>query len=386
MGDTYEEKVRRIMTTLNHQEPDRVPIMSMFETFSIPFAGGSIAELNANPEKEIEYYSAPHRAIYSDCALSCGLMSDARSAECIGSESHFVSEDGSTIQHKEITPMEAEEYPELIADPEGYIFNKMLPRKAKKLAGSNEEKYAAIKSLVDHWKTKGMVQAQLNEIVKNELQVPVMLGAFAYPALDYIFDFLRGFKGISLDMRRRPEEVVAACEAVYPLQKAFMGIPDSAESVPEFPFYSTMMHIPTFINAKQFERFFLPTYEKLIYRVHELGGKLMIFLEGNWESKYDWLNSLPDNFVIGIIEDDDIFAAKKKIGDKITLAGGMPAQKLKLASKEECIDYAKKLIDELAPGGGYIFSTDRALLSKNDVNIENLTETFNFVREYGVYK
>ncbi|WKY47383.1 helix-turn-helix domain-containing protein [Eubacteriaceae bacterium ES3] len=74
MGDTYEEKVRRVMTTLNHQEPDKVPIMSMFETFSIPFAGGTIEELNAHPEKEIEYYTTPHRAMYKAFNELAGML------------------------------------------------------------------------------------------------------------------------------------------------------------------------------------------------------------------------------------------------------------------------------------------------------------------------
>ncbi|WKY48148.1 uroporphyrinogen decarboxylase family protein [Eubacteriaceae bacterium ES3] len=386
MGDTYEEKIKRIITTVNHQEPDKVPILSLFETYSIAYAGGTVQEMTDHPEKEIEYYCAPHKDIYSDVLLAAGLVFDAKSAECMGSESHFVSEDGTTVQHKEMTPMEADEYPELIADPEAYIFNKMLPRKAKKLAGNNEEKYAAIKALVDHWKMKGMVQGQLIEKLKTEYQLPTMIAGFAYPPLDYIFDYLRGFKGISMDLRRHPKEVEAACEAMYKIADGFMGVPDQVMSVPEFPFYATMMHIPTFINPKQFERFFLPTYEKLIYKIHERGGKLVMFLEGNWESKYDWLNSLPKNFAVGIIEDDDIFEAKKKIGDNITIAGGMPMEKLKLGTKEECKDYAKKLIDELAPGGGYIFSTDRAMLSGGDAKAENLIETFNFVHEYGVYK
>lgn len=212
MGDSYQEKINRIRTTVNHQEPDKVPILSMIGTYAVHYAGGTIQEMADHPEKEIEYYSSIHKDLYSDITFSAGSVFDARSAECIGSESHFISEDGATIQHKEITPMEADEYPELIADPEGYIFNKMLPRKAKKLAGTTEEKYAAIKDLVDHWKVKGMVQGQLAEKLKNEFQLPIMLGGFAYPPLDYIFDYLRGFKGISMDMRRNANEVVAACE------------------------------------------------------------------------------------------------------------------------------------------------------------------------------
>lgn len=386
MGDTYQERINRIKTTVNHQEADKVPILSMIGTYAVHYAGGTIQEMADHPEKEIEYYCEPHKKLYSDAAYTAGCVFDAKSAACLGSESHFISVDGATVQHKEITPMEANEYSELIADPEGYIYNKMLPRKAKKLAGTTAEKYAAIKDFVDHWKVKGMVQGQLAEKLKNDYQLPIITGSAAYPPLDYIFDYLRGFKGISMDMRRNQDDLVAACEALQGMADKLLGIKEETPTVPDFPFFTTMMHIPTFISPKQFEKFFVPTYEKMIYRIHERGGKLIMFLEGEWASKYDWLNSLPKNFAVGIVEGDDIFEAKKRVGDNITIAGGMPLQMLKLGKKEECIDYAKKLVDELAPGGGYIFTSSRELLSKGDVNPENLIETYNFVHEYGVYK
>jgi uroporphyrinogen-III decarboxylase len=95
---------------------------------------------------------------------------------------------------------------------------------------------------------------------------------------------------------------------------------------------------------------------------------------------------LPKGFAIGLVEGDNIFDAKKKIGDNVTLAGGMPLELMKLSTKEKCIDAAKRIIDECAPGGGYIFATSRALLSKGDVNVENLKAVNEFVHEYGVYK
>lgn len=386
MGDTYEERVNRFQTTINHQEPDKVPILSMIGTYAIQYAGGTVQEMADQKEKEIEYYCAPHEKMYSDATYTLGLVNDAKSAQCIGSESHFISRDGTTVQHKETPIMEDGEYPQLIADPKSFIYNTMLPRKAKKLAGTNEEKYAAIKELVDHWKFKGMIQGQLTEKLKNDYQLPVISGGMAYPPMDIIFDYLRGFHGVSMDMRRNPKELVAACEALQGIADELLGITAETPAVPSFPYYATMFHLPTFISPKQFEKFFIPTYEKLIYRIHERGGKMIMMLEGNWAPKYDWLNSLPKNFVIGIIESDDIFEAKKRIGDNIAIAGGMPMELLKLGKKEQCLDYAKKLVDELAPGGGYIFTSSRELLSKGDVNFDNLIATNDFVHEYGTYK
>jgi hypothetical protein len=128
----------------------------MIGTFAISYANSSIQEIEEHPEKEIEVYCKPHEAIYSDATFTCGIISDPKSARLIGSKGHFISEDGQTIQHSEITPMEADEYPELIADPFGYTFNKMLPRKAKKLDEAYPESYNAVRDLIEHMKSKAL--------------------------------------------------------------------------------------------------------------------------------------------------------------------------------------------------------------------------------------
>ncbi|AOY74566.1 uroporphyrinogen decarboxylase family protein [Clostridium formicaceticum] len=389
MGDmkkVYDDRVKRILTTVNHEEPDRVPILSTYGTWAVSYANSSIKEIEENPEKEIEVFCKPHEDIYCDATYTCGIAFDAKSAEIIGSKSHFISRDGETIQHQEITPMESEDYPDLIKNPMEFIFNKLVPRKAANLRESASENYDTLKQLLNHWKVKGDVQQRLRATLKEKYGIPVITGGFAYPPMDIIFDYLRGFKGISLDIRRRPEELLEAINALAEFSNDVMGIHPGTKQVASFPFYATMMHLPTFINAKQFEKFFWPTYEKMFLKIHELGGKLIIFLEGKWEDKYYLLNSMPKNFAIGIIEGDDVFEAKKKIGDNITIAGGMPLELLKMGTKDKCIDYAKKLLDECAPGGGYIFATSRELLSRGDLNVENLKAVNQFVHEHGVYK
>jgi len=58
---------------------------------------------------------------------------------------------------------------------------------------------------------------------------------------------------------------------------------------------------------------------------------------------------------------------------------------LKNSSKQQCIDKAKELMDEVAPGGGYMFEFDKSPLSIDDVNIENLKAVVEYVRDHGKY-
>ena len=53
MGDTYEERVNRFQTTINHQEPDKVPILSMIGTYAIQYAGGTVQEMAEQKRKKL---------------------------------------------------------------------------------------------------------------------------------------------------------------------------------------------------------------------------------------------------------------------------------------------------------------------------------------------
>ena len=384
MPDDYDARYKRVYDALNHVEPDTVPTMSMIETYAIGYSNTTVDYILSDWSHEVEVFCKPYDRLYADCAYTSGTVLDSKFAELIGSPAHFVSSDGQTIQHLSETTMEADEYDQLIADPEGFMTNVLLPRKAKRLAGTTDEKRAAVFGFLKHLQSKRMVWDTLRERYKDEYSMPVMsAGRSAYPPMDFLFDYLRGFKGTSMDMQRQPEKMIEGINALAGFLNKMLGIPPNAESLTEHPPYATMFHAPTFLSPQQFERFFAPTYDRMVERIDSLGGKLILFLEGSWKTKYDWINRLPRNMAFCILEDDDIFEAKKLIGDNVCLVGGMPLGLLKYGSTEECKEYAKRLIDVCAPGGGYMFSTSKSILSAGDINFENLVATHEFVHEYG---
>ncbi len=84
----------------------------------------------------------------------------------------------------------------------------------------------------------------------------------------------------------------------------------------------------------------------------ERGHIVKCAFERKYEHLFDFLQDLPKNKTVGIMEDDDIRLVKKKLGDRMAIQGGLSTQTLYYASKEECLDIVKGLIDDLAPGGG----------------------------------
>lgn len=81
------------------------------------------------------------------------------------------------------------------------------------------------------------------------------------------------------------------------------------------------------------------------------------------------------------LEQDDIFEARKHMPN-IALCGGMTKAALYDGTKEQCIDLAKKLIDELGKDGGYMMSQNKMISFKNDAKAENLKAVCDFVNEY----
>ena len=75
---------------------------------------------------------------------------------------------------------------------------------------------------------------------------------------------------------------------------------------------------------------------------------------------------------------------KRDFGDKIAFLGGFDTQRLlPLGTVEEIREGAKKLIQEYAPGGGFIFTVSHNI--EPDSSPENIVAMFDTAREYGKY-
>jgi len=81
------------------------------------------------------------------------------------------------------------------------------------------------------------------------------------------------------------------------------------------------------------------------------------------------------------VDDDDIFDAYKELGHHQIIMGGAKISDLRTGKIEELKDGVKKVIDTCAPGGAFVFATDKAWIAPGDVN-QYLVDVFNFVHEY----
>jgi len=142
-----------------------------------------------------------------------------------------------------------------------------------------------------------------------------------------------------------------------------------------------------FLTLEQFRTFVLPELKKICDMVHQYNAKLILHTDGNIYkliddlinvAKIDGLNPWEPASSMDIIE------GKKKWGDKITLVGNVdPIKYLAHGTPEMVEERVKELIKYCAPGGGYILSSGHSIHPA--VKYENFIAMINAAKKYGKY-
>lgn len=382
----YAERVENIWKTVNRNNPDYIPVLANTAQATVSYAGKTYREALQDKENYPVLMTKIFDELYSDCYVPMGSGVYPNADKAMNGKLQLkIGPDGTSIEHVAHPPMRADEYDALIADPNAFVCDVLIPRlfpflfeegidKAKKRVQALIEDVVYIGNEFD---------SAADERVRSVYGIAPLMSYTSgpivpNPPMDTIFDCYRGFKNTMLDLRRRPAEVKAACDKMW--ANAYF---EETIAIP-FPFSGAAPHIPAYLSPKQFEELFWPHYKQIIEYLHSNGSKFVIMTEGRWMHIFDYFREVPKNSCVFLIDDDDVVEAYKKIGDWQCIAGGAKLAKMRTDTKQQTIDYAKRVIDECAPGGSFIFTTDKAWNSPNDIN-QNLIDVYNFAHEYGKY-
>ena len=410
----YQERLKRMTDAADNKVPDRIPVCSFIESYALSYAGTTINDVQGHILKHVKAYGDIYKDIYFDCAYVPYLTHSIKMGQTLGSEVFFASDDGVTLQHKEDCPMVPEDYKKIAEDPILWILDEFIPRKFPKYDGTNDEQLKSFFSSLSPFLEFAGTLVAGNFYFEKFLGMPVAVGGSAEMPLDFFFDFLRGFKGTVMDVRRHKDDLILAKNAIaeysYDLIKMthlMMTMPPHIKDLPwlldygvngvvkggnpklkPFPWILNPCHMPPFLSDSQFEELYLDDFVAIADHIQKCGGHMFTVLEGQWgENKLHMLDEkVPHHSVTFVVENDDIFEAKKIFGTRHSIMGGMPLAMLRESSKSECVDYAKRLVDECGPDGGYVFATDKVLLAPGDVDIRNYAAVNEFVHVYGQYK
>ena len=410
--ELYTEREKRVLDTIALKKPDRVPIMVMFGFFPARYLGMTVQDVMYDPEKlwkaqwktMVEFQQDMEQNPFGLRFL--GPILDTLDFKQLKWCGHGVGADYS-YQFVEGEYMKADEYDHFLFDPTDFMLRRYWPRVFGSLKGF--EKLTPMRDIItysigtpfgfnvysspevtealDMLKKAGEKSAQiLSYSLKftgevKEAGFPMQTGGFAQAPFDTLGDYFRGTRGLMLDMYRRPDKVIAACEKLLPIMidMAKNGARNSGNPRIFIPIHKG---IDGFMSEEQFNKFFWPTLRELFIALINEGLTPCPLWEGNCTSRLELIKDIPAGKACYSFEGSDIFKAKEILGDTACIRGNVPLSLMVTGTPEDVKAYCKKLIDVVGKDGGYIMDAGAAL---DDAKLENVKMLFEFTKDYGVY-
>ena len=288
----------------------------------------------------------------------------------------------SQFQFVEEEYMRADEYDLLINNPVEFVFDRWLPR----ILGDFKER-GSLRSYMAFLKG-GMAQVMLGGIMRtrtiqlqNEVGMPQPMAGFFLAPFDVLADGMRGLTGTLVDCFRQPDKVIAACDAlVSEMANIALSMADPLKRWPVF----VPTHKACFLSPEQFDRFYWPSFKKVMEILIDAGHTIRAYLEGDWGRHWHHMLELPKGKVLCDIDNEgDVFKAKRDFGHHQCIAGGIKDSQFILGTPEEMRRHVKTLCETVGQGGGFIISG--ACSFPYTAKPENFRAMIDAVLEYGVY-
>lgn len=204
--------------------------------------------------------------------------------------------------------------------------------------------------------------------------------AFEFPTA------IRGFENLLIDFVSDPDmaDAVIQLSVDYHVELVKRSVKAGADIILLGDDYAYKTGL--IMSKDHFQRFILPGLSKVVETIKSCGAICLKHTDGDINSIVDLLIDTGIDVLNPFepVANMDIFAYKKKIGDRVTLAGNVDCgDLLTRGSPEEVEKEVKRLIQGLAPGGGYIMASSNTIHS--GVKPENLKAMIEATKKYGVY-
>jgi hypothetical protein len=143
-----------------------------------------------------------------------------------------------------------------------------------------------------------------------------------------------------------------------------------------------------FMRVENYRKYVFPWLKQICSAAHKLNSHILLHSDGDLMEIFEDIIKCGVD-VINPIEpttanpEYDIFKLHQKYGDQVTFCGNLSPQMLATGEILEIEAYAKRLIREIAPNGGYIFSSGHSI--NPAVTLDRFEAMQNIKRKYGNY-
>jgi uroporphyrinogen-III decarboxylase len=411
-AELYRQREKRVNDAIALRVPDRVPVEVLFGFFPAKYSGMTVEEVMYDPEKLLQAQMKTLLEFQPDMEQNpfgirfLGPILEALDFKQLKWAGHGVPSD-LTYQFVEGEYMRADEYDHFLIDPSDFMIRRYWPRICGSLKGF--EKLAPLHSIITYYMgiPFGFAPFSLPEAIEaldaikkagqesmriatysraftekaREEGFPMQFGAFTQAPFDTLGDFFRGTKGIMLDMYRRPDELIKACEKLLPFMFEIALNATKASGNPRV-FIPIHKGLDTFMSIDQFKKFYWPTLRELMMALINEGLNPCPLWEGDCTTRLEIIKDVPAGKACYAFEATDMVKAKEALRDIVCIRGNIPLSLLAIKTPDEVRAYCKKLIDSVGKDGGYIMDASTGL---DDAKPENVRAMFEFTKEYGVY-
>lgn len=408
--DIYKARVTRFIKAINMEEPDRVPVSLPVGNYPAYYAGIDIntimqdylAMRNAwikfmDDFGDMDTFNAPR--LIPSLKVTEALQLKTTLWPGLG-----LPKDAPMNQSVEGEYMNADEYELFLKDPSDFHLRVMLPRTAvlfesfKKLPPMNalqganwvsvladpdiRHTFQTLMDLGDEYRRWQIAYGEVGKIVISR-GYPTLRGSgfIAGAPFDHFADMLRGTRGISMDLFRKPQ-------VLHEAMKRWLDISISnikGVGMTNCPVVMMPLHKgdDTFMSDNQFETFYWPYLRRLMMAMIEEGLVPMPFAEGRYNNRLRQICDTPRSGVVWYFDQTNMAEAKKILGDISCIVGNVPTSIIMHGTPEEVKESSRKLIEICAPGGGYILAGGASVTKTNIPNLKAMMEA---AYEFGVYK
>lgn len=411
--ETYRRHTQRVKDIFDLKKPDRVPLLPLVGGFFAIYSGITFQEVMYDYEKYIPAWIKfnvdfrPDYMVFSG-AFNPGKVFDLLDYKVYRWPGHNLP-GNQPFQCLENDFMKADEYDQLIADPEGYYMRTYMPRAFGALNGWSmlptwfasmelpmipalmipaglPPVLASFQAFIDAGKAAleyAQASGQADGTIMAELGLPALPGGFTKAPFDIIGDTMRGTRAIMLDMYRQPDKLIAAVERIAPVAVQ-MGVQTATGQDNPMVFIPLHKGADGFMSNSDFKKFYWPTLKATLLGLINQGLVPFLFVEGGYNQRLDIITDpdIPAGSTYWAFDQTNMLEVKKKLGGWAAFGGNVPNSMLHAGSVGDVTDYVKRLIDTVAVDGGYALATGAVL---DEARPENLHAMFDTCKEYGKY-
>jgi hypothetical protein len=371
-----KERTELFANAIAFKKNKRVPLCSNIFTWKILDAGFKFSEALYDYDIQEKIHNEFYQRYQFDAYIDPGNRNPMRISKALGGGFNTIGETDETLVYDDHHIMERDEYRELAKNPIGFYWTKAFKRFCKPGITVGE-----IENAVKEQALFGEYSAKMTNKFINEFGAMLFFSKNTCIApFEILCNTLRGIKEISLDIRKCKTEMQEVMDIMFstwiePVIKN--GIESDYTGFIEPLSIAFLAH--SILSVDQFGELYWPYVKKMIDAAIVHKKQIALYCESALLRFAEFFQDVPKGTLLVHLEQDDIFEVRKKLPN-IALAGGMPAELLGSGTKEQCVDYAKKLIDTL--GDGFVLSQNKMMSYKNDAKRENLIAVNEFARSY----